>query len=133
MFPGSVPWFSMRTTLFLTMFALSLPAADLRISLAETPKEQRMTARFECDANSVKTGLPPKPFSVEYINAGENHLAILPIAGQSRIFVSISSGSGARYASGDLIWWEAAGRSITLTSDSLSGKTESSCHPVKGK
>ena len=119
-------------TMALILAASALPQADLRaselkIALKGSHPAKRKTVRYECDANGVKLGLPAQAFAVDYINAGANSLAVLPIAGESRIFVNVTSGSGARYASGDLIWWEAAGRSITLTSDSLNGKVQSAC------
>ncbi|HHX90801.1 MAG TPA: hypothetical protein GX700_13735 [Paracoccus sp.] len=44
-------------------------------------------------------------FSVQYVNAGANMLAILPVDGDMRVFVNVLSASGARYASGTHIWW----------------------------
>ncbi|MGN7870952.1 Membrane-bound lysozyme inhibitor of C-type lysozyme precursor [Paracoccus haematequi] len=48
-------------------------------------------------------------FDVQYLNAGPNMLAILPIDGQQRIFVNVISGSGARYVSGQYEWWTKGG------------------------
>jgi membrane-bound inhibitor of C-type lysozyme len=42
----------------------------------------------------------------------------------------VMSASGARYASGNYIWWEAGG-GATLYLDSLAGKDQSSCKPAK--
>lgn len=109
----------------------SLPAADLNIRLAGSPEVKRKSVTYECDGKGVKLGLPPRPFPVEYVNVSGNSLAILPVFGETLIFAGVSSGSGARYAAQDLIWWEAAGRSITLTSDSLRGKIASSCRLVR--
>ena len=84
-------------------------------------------------------GLPAGAFSVEYINAAGsdggagNHLAVLPIHGASLIFANVISGSGAKYAAGEYIWWDAAGRSVSLSSDSLAGKMRSECHRVASK
>ncbi|WP_255532641.1 MliC family protein [Paracoccus sp. IB05] len=44
------------------------------------------------------------PFTAQYVNAGANTLAILPIDGETRSFANVVSGSGARYASGQYIW-----------------------------
>lgn len=46
-----------------------------------------------------------EPFSVQYVNAGANALAIFPIDGKDRIFVNAVSASGARYVSGVYVWW----------------------------
>lgn len=43
--------------------------------------------------------------SVQYVNAGANSLALIPLKGETLIFVSVVSGSGARYASGAHTWW----------------------------
>jgi membrane-bound inhibitor of C-type lysozyme len=45
------------------------------------------------------------PMTVEYINAAPNFLAILPVGGQKLVFVTVLSGSGARYAAGQFEWW----------------------------
>jgi membrane-bound inhibitor of C-type lysozyme len=123
---------AMLQTMALILAAAALPQADLRaselkITLKGSHAAKQKMVRYECDANGVQLGLPTQAFAVDYINAGPNSLAVLPIAGESRIFVNVTSGSGARYAAGDLIWWEAAGRSITLTSDSLNGSVRSAC------
>ena len=102
-------------------------ATDLTVHLAGTAPLSHRLVRYQCDATGTKMGLPAGPFSVEYINGGGNSLAILPLSGNTIIFANILSGSGARYAAQQYIWWEAAGRSITLSSDSLSGKMQSNC------
>ena len=57
-------------------------------------------------------GLPAGAFAVEYLNGAGNSLAILPVNGESIVFANIFSGSGARYAAKQFIWWDAAGRSV---------------------
>ncbi|MFX0540985.1 MliC family protein [Roseovarius sp. S4756] len=42
---------------------------------------------------------------VQYVNAGSNTLALIPLKGETRIFVGVISGSGARYVSGASEWW----------------------------
>ncbi|TPW32723.1 MliC family protein [Pararhizobium mangrovi] len=51
---------------------------------------------------------------VHYVRDGADALAIVPVDGARRIFVNVLSGSGARYASGRLIWWT-KGRHAELT------------------
>lgn len=46
-----------------------------------------------------------EPFSVQYVNAGPNSLAIVPVDGEDRIFVNVLSASGAQYVSGEHVWW----------------------------
>ena len=69
-------------------------------------------------------------FPVEYINGAGNSLAVVPIHGNSMIFANVMSGSGARYAAWQYIWWDAGG-SVTLYSDSMAGKMQSACHPAE--
>jgi membrane-bound inhibitor of C-type lysozyme len=106
-------------------------ASDLTIHMADSSSYTHKAAKYQCDSTGVELGLPAGPFTVEYINGGGNSLAVLPIANQSLIFAGVDSGSGARYAAQQYIWWEAAGRSISLTSDSLDGKKQSFCQHVK--
>jgi membrane-bound inhibitor of C-type lysozyme len=105
-------------------------ASDLTIHLNGSQPISRKTVRYQCDAQAGKMGLPVGVFSVEYINGAGNSLAIVPVGGNSMIFANVISGSGARYAAGEFIWWDAAGRGTTFWSDSLAGKMSSSCHRV---
>lgn len=52
---------------------------------------------------------------------------ILPIKHESIIFANITSDSGTRYPAQQFIWWEAAGRSIMLSSGLLAGKKQTAC------
>jgi len=114
----------------LIMFVLSASssASDLTLHLAGNESFSHSLVQVECDANGVKMGAPSGPFSVEYINGGGNSLAIVPIEGKSLIFVNVVAGSGARYVAKQYTWWDAAGRGISFTTDSLAGKMRSSCH-----
>ncbi|HUZ95784.1 MAG TPA: MliC family protein [Edaphobacter sp.] len=91
----------------------------------------RIHASFECGADGVALGLPAGPFTVEYLNAGENHLAVLPVHGQALVFANVISGSGARYAAGRYIWWDAGARGVTLYADGVDGHPKAECHLVK--
>lgn len=108
-------------------------ATDVTIHLNGSQAISRSTVQYQCDAQGAKMGLPAGRFSVEYLNGAGNSLAILPVDGTSLIFANIVSGSGARYAAKQYIWWEAAGRSVSLSSDSLAGKMRSECHRVDSK
>ena len=108
--------------------AATAAAADLTIHLAGNPAFTRSVHRFQCDAKGPALGLPAGPFTVEYINGGGNSLAIVPVGGSSVIFASVNSGSGARYAAGANVWWDAAGRGVSFSSDTLGGQTTSTCH-----
>jgi membrane-bound inhibitor of C-type lysozyme len=101
--------------------------ADLTLHLSSDRAFTRTVAHYKCDAVGVQLGLPGGPFAVEYINAAGNSLAILPVSGSSLVFVSVLSGSGARYAAQRYIWWEAAGRSISFSAETVSGTLRSTC------
>jgi membrane-bound inhibitor of C-type lysozyme len=102
----------------------------LTIHLSGSQPVSRKTVQYQCDAKAAAIGLPATVFPVEYINGAGNSLAVVPIHGNSLIFANVMSGSGARYAAGQYIWWEAGG-SVTLYSDSMAGKMQSACHPAK--
>lgn len=105
-------------------------ATDLTLYLNGAQPITRNTVKVQCDAQGSKMGLPSGIFSVEYLNGAGNSLAIVPVGGDSLIFANVFAGSGARYAAKEFIWWDAAGRGIAFSSDSLAGKMSSSCHRV---
>jgi membrane-bound inhibitor of C-type lysozyme len=84
---------------FLFLASLGTPAfaEDVTLSLPDAPQAERTTVRYECAG--------AEPFEVEYVNAGPNSLAIVPVEGQHLVFAGVISGSGARYASGPYVWW----------------------------
>jgi len=108
---------------------VSAPAEDLTVRLPGVAVTQ-IHASFACGAEGVAMGLPAGPFTVEYLNAGENHLAVLPVHGQALIFTNVISGSGARYAAGRYIWWDAGARGVTLSVEG-DGHQQANCHLVK--
>jgi membrane-bound inhibitor of C-type lysozyme len=116
-----------------SLSALSAGAADLTISLTGSEPMARHVAKFRCDEHASALGLPTGVFSVQYWNGNGNSLAILPIQGRSLVFSSVISGSGARYAAGPYIWWDAGARGVHLYAnpDSLDGKEQTSCQEVK--
>jgi membrane-bound inhibitor of C-type lysozyme len=117
----------------LSGFSQRAVASDLTIHLAGSAAMTHKVVAYQCDANGTKMGLPAGPFPVEYINGGGNSLAVLPVSGKSLIFANVISGSGARYAAQQYIWWEEAGRLITFSSDSLAGKMQSTCQRANAK
>ncbi|HTZ58326.1 MAG TPA: MliC family protein [Acidobacteriaceae bacterium] len=110
-------------------FCAVASASDLTIHLKGTQPLSRKTVQYQCDAKGAGMGLPAGIFAVEYINGDGNSLVVVPVHDSSLILANVISGSGARYAAGPYIWWEAQG-SVTFYSDSIAGKTQSACHPV---
>jgi membrane-bound inhibitor of C-type lysozyme len=107
-------------------------ATDLIIHLPDGASVSRKSVTYQCDGMGPKLGAPAGAFVVEYINAGGNSLAIVPVSGNTLIFSNVIAGSGARYLAGQYTWWESGG-SGTFSSDSLAGKMESTCKPLKAK
>jgi membrane-bound inhibitor of C-type lysozyme len=107
-------------------------ATDLTIHLSGSQSIYRKRVQYQCDAQAAATGLPATAFQVEYINGGGNSLVIVPVHGSSLIFTNVTSASGARYAAGQYIGWDAAG-SVNFYSDSLAGKSQSACHRADAK
>ena len=106
-------------------------ASDLRIHLNGNGTVERKTVKYKCDAQGAKMGLPAEVFAVEYLNGAGNHLAVVPVKGNSMVFVTVPSGSGAKYAAEEFTWWEAGGRGTTFSSDFPGPKASSECHEAK--
>jgi membrane-bound inhibitor of C-type lysozyme len=104
-------------------------ATELTIHLSGSQPVIPTTVKYECDVPGVTMGLPAGVFSVQYLNGAGNSLVVVPVGGSSLIFANVVSGSGARYAAGQYIWWEAGG-GVTFSSDSIAGKMSSTCHRV---
>ncbi|WP_084080625.1 MliC family protein [Edaphobacter aggregans] len=105
-------------------------ASDLTIHLQGNGTVERKTVRYQCDASGAKMGLPSGAFGVEYLNGAGNHLAVVPVKGNSMVFVTVPSGSGAKYAAAEFTWWEGGG-AVTFYSDFPGLKASSSCKVVK--
>jgi membrane-bound inhibitor of C-type lysozyme len=102
-------------------------ATDLTLHLQGTQPLTHKMVQYQCDAQGAAMGLPAGVFSVEYVNGAGNSLVIVPVNGMSLIFANVTSGSGARYAAAQYIWWDAAG-GVNFYSDSLAGKMQTACH-----
>lgn len=117
-------------TVLTLALAVCASAEDLTLRMPGV-EVTRIHATFECGAEGIALGLPSGPFTVEYLNAGENHLAVLPIHGQALVFANVISASGARYAAGRYIWWDAGARGVTLYAEGVDGHPKADCHVVK--
>ena len=105
-------------------FALCTPAfagASLTIPLDIGTEANIITARYSCAGGA--------PFAVQYINAGENSLALIPVDGSERVFVATVSASGARYVSGAHEWWS-KGDGATLD-DTMTDDPAVDCTPAE--
>lgn len=75
------------------------------------------------DARSVDyTCDDGRTFSVQYLNKGDNHLAVVPVSDRaSLVFSNVLSASGAKYAAGQYVWWT-KGEEATLYKDWKGGE-----------
>jgi membrane-bound inhibitor of C-type lysozyme len=82
-----------------TATAATPPAvtATLTLTLDTTGDIERRTVIYQCDNG--------EGFRVQYVNSSPNFLAILPVDGETHIFATALSASGARYVSGPYEWW----------------------------
>ncbi|MFD2238399.1 MliC family protein [Aureimonas populi] len=77
----------------LAAFATGALALDL-----DLPGEaQRETIGYACSDEVRRTA--------EYINIGDNSLALLNPGDGARLFVNVVAASGAKYVSGSSVWW----------------------------
>lgn len=92
-----VRWLLAAGVCFMAGAALAQDA-PVTITLDSGAKASVPTVNYSCEGSE-------EPLPVQYINAGPNSVAILPVEGQSLLFVTTISGSGARYVSGRYEWW----------------------------
>lgn len=93
----------------LTAAALTGPAlADVSVGLGLnlTGDAEIKTAKYTCTGSD--------PITVQYVNADPNYLALIPVHGQTLVFVNTISASGAKYEAGQFVWWN-KGSDATLS------------------
>ena len=84
------------TVMFL-MPALATASSE-SVSFPDVVVANKQVRTYQCDDN--------KRVSVLYINATDgDSFAYLPVNGTRHVFVTVMSGSGAKYASGPYVWW----------------------------
>lgn len=93
-----------KPVLFALSAAMLVPAAHavettIQLELGAATEFDRRVMVYDCAAE--------EPVTVTYINAAPNFLAVVPVADEAepRLFASVISGSGVRYASGQWVWW----------------------------
>lgn len=84
----------------------TLPLLASPVAAAETSAQINLMIPGDAEVKTVTydcEGIPS--FDVQYVNAAPNFLAIIPVQEQTYIFTTVLSASGARYASGNFVWW----------------------------
>lgn len=118
------------------LLAAALSLAALPAGAVETSMQlvlelegnaQRDVTTYQCEGIE-------EPMVVEYINAHPIFLAIVPVEGESLIFVNVISASGARYVSGQYEWWSRGNEAFFTDAMTAGGETEAepvTCHSVQ--
>jgi membrane-bound inhibitor of C-type lysozyme len=84
--------------LVVALLAAARAQADsLTIDLPDAASVDRQAVAYTCGGG--------KKVAVEYVNAGSNSLAIVRLGDETILMVSVLSGSGARYAGQQYVWW----------------------------
>lgn len=100
----------LRSLIAIAAVTLASPAlADVSvgIGLSLSGDAEIKTVQYLCDGRDA-------PLTVQYINAAPNFLALIPIEDKTLIFVTTVSASGAKYESGQFVWWD-KGTDATLS------------------
>ena len=84
----------------------ALADASITIGLTVSGDLERRVVIYDCG--------PDISLTVEYLNAAPDFLALVPIDGHAQIFVNTISASGAKYESGQYVWWN-KGNDATLS------------------
>lgn len=90
----------MRLIVILAALAAASTAAQadpLTIDLPGAASAERSTVSYSCGGDRKVTA--------EYINAGDNSLAVVDLGDRTVLMVNVLSGSGARYAGQQYVWW----------------------------
>jgi membrane-bound inhibitor of C-type lysozyme len=108
--------------------AIAMPASavetSMQLVLTLEGNAQRDVITYECDGIEA-------PLTVEYVNAHPIFLALVPIEEESLVFVNVISASGARYASGQWVWWT-QGNEAQLIDETADEDAESiACHSAE--
>ena len=90
-----------EVTTLATVPTVPAASASLTLTLESQSDIERRTVSYLCEDQQV--------LAVHYINAAPNFLAIVPVEGQSLVFATTLSASGARYVSGHYEWWSHQG------------------------
>ena len=93
----------MKFSYLFTLFALLTPLAHAEpqrfLKMGDLVFDDHQRIQYQCSKG--------ERFYVDYWNssASGQGIALLPIEGQTNLFVTVLSGSGAKYQSGQWTWW----------------------------
>ncbi|WP_109577680.1 MliC family protein [Aminobacter sp. AP02] len=84
------------TAILLASAAGSALASTITLELPGNAAVDRQAVSYKCGDRDIKA---------EYINAGSNSLAVLTMGDETVVAVTVLSGSGAKYAGQQYVWW----------------------------
>lgn len=104
---------------------------DLVIRLMGNPKIDQNMVSYQCENRDID-GVPEGTFEVNYLQGGDNVIAVLPIKDQNRIFSAVMAPSGQKYMSGRFTWWRQNEKAaLLLVSTEDRGNVSMRCRVVK--
>ena len=89
-----------------TLASPAFAEVTVGLGVSITGDAEVKSAKYDCTGHD--------PFIVQYVNAAPNFLALIPIDGQTMVFVNTISASGAKYEAGQYVWWN-KGTDATLS------------------
>lgn len=101
----------LNTALDFAKAGLDKAIDQARAYSALSPRDMR-DVRYTCEGG--------KTLPVKYMTVGETPLAAMTLDGKTLVFANVISASGARYASGQYVWWT-KGPIGFLTDETLPG------------
>lgn len=87
---------SMFSAIILVAATGAAMASTVTLELPGDAPVERAAISYKCGDQTVKA---------DYINTAGNSLAVLTLGGETVVFVNVLSGSGARYAGQQYVWW----------------------------
>lgn len=109
------------------LFAAAILLAPVAASAAPVELDLPGQVQWTSVAYSCSDGVDR---TADYINVGENSLAVVDIDGAPIVFVNVMSGSGARYAARQYVWWS-KGDSVTLSDEMKTDDAPVTCTQKK--
>ncbi|MBZ7923455.1 META domain-containing protein [Ensifer sp. 2YAB10] len=110
-----------RTAIKLALMAAGSEGADVTFRVPGAGAVDRQSMRYDCGG---------KPVEAEYINAGPVSLVTFTIDGTFVVASNVISGSGAKYAGGQYIWWTKGDEATLFDATKGEGDQGIACKPA---
>jgi membrane-bound inhibitor of C-type lysozyme len=103
----------------LVLFSGANPAAAATVTFDLPGTLDRQSVAYACEGSEA-------PLAVTYFNLPDTQLAVLAVKGTPRAFVNVLAASGAKYASGSIVWWT-RGNVATLYDETMPDAQPTRC------